>query len=318
VAALTIGTFDGVHLGHQALLHQARARAGSAPVHALCFDPHPSITLRPHAVPEHLMTFERKRELLLACGATHVHRLAPDPAFLSLSARDFFTHLLRTFAPSAIVEGPDFQFGKGREGNVHILAQLCAQAGIACDIVAPVEVTLTDSSIVRASSSLVRWLVAQGRVACAAHVLGRPAELTGTVVRGDRLGRELGFPTCNIDTPCLLPGDGVYAGLAHLPTGQSLPAAINLSTRPTLASNAPERRLEAHLLRADKPTSWSPLPNLPEYHWPIRLQFVAFVRESVRMPGLPALREQIARDVARIPTLLRVATSLATSREVPA
>jgi riboflavin kinase/FMN adenylyltransferase len=263
------------------------------------------------------MTFERKRELLLACGATHVHRLAPDPAFLALSARAFFDFLRTTFAPTAIVEGPDFRFGKAREGDTALLASLCAQHHIACDIVPPVERTLTDDSIVRASSSLVRWLVAQGRVACAARVLGRPHELTGTVVPGDRLGRTLRFPTCNIITQCLLPGDGVYAGLAHLPTGLSLPAAINLSTRPTVSDRlGSERRLEAHLLRTDAPDtagttpSWSPLPGLPEYHWPIRLELVAFVRESVRLPGLEALQAQIARDVARVPNLLRVHRSL--------
>jgi riboflavin kinase/FMN adenylyltransferase len=309
--SLTIGTFDGVHLGHQALVRRAAQLAQGASVHVLCFDPHPAITLRPQSLPARIMTFDRKRELLLACGATHVTRLVPEPAFLASSAREFFDYLLRTFAPAAIVEGPDFQFGKGREGNVETLRSMCAGAGVVCEIAEPVEVHLIDQSIVRASSSLCRWLITHGRVADVARVLGRPAELTGSVVRGDRLGRTIGIPTCNIDTACAVPGNGVYAGIAHLPTGKSFQAAINISTRETVQhlTHSSQRRVEAHLLRssdANASREWSPLPGVPEYDWPIRLEFHAFLRESVKLPGLAALQQQIARDIARVPAMLSV------------
>ena len=149
----------------------------------------------------------------------------------------------------------------------------------------------------------------------ASLLLGRPYELTGTVVPGDRVGRTINVPTCNLRTPCLLPADGVYAGTGILPTGTRFPAAINIGARPTFAGS--ERRAEVHLILPKDPfgntspphtlehaeSHWSPLPGVDEYGWELRVEIQRFVRDQVKFPSITALREQIARDIARVAQL---------------
>jgi riboflavin kinase/FMN adenylyltransferase len=204
--ALTIGNFDGVHIGHAALVHRARGEVGEGGrVVALAFDPHPAAVLAPGREPPRLTTFEQRSALLRAIGADEVVRLDPASGVLGQEAAAFLRHLAEWFAPTAIVEGPDFRFGRGRVGDVGLLQEQGRRLGFAVHTVAPVEVALTDQSIVRASSSVVRWLLSHGRVRDAAFVLGRSYELTGEVVPGDRRGRTIGVPTANLAAEQTLP-----------------------------------------------------------------------------------------------------------------
>jgi riboflavin kinase/FMN adenylyltransferase len=292
--AVTIGNFDGVHVGHAALVRRARELAGPrGRVCVLAFDPHPFTRLRPEHAPARLSTFSQREAALLALGADEVVRLEPTDELLNTTAPRFVEWLVSRYGPRFVVEGEDFHFGKGREGNVRVLSELGKDAGFAVDVVPPVEVALGDDQIVRASSSIVRWLISHGRVSDAARVLGRPYELEGTVVKGDQRGRTIGFPTANLSTPCLLPADGVYAGVATLPDGTRLSAAVNVGVRPTFRGK--ERRLEAHLLGAGQ---------LPDYDWPLRLKLIAWLREDLCFDDVDSLTRQIRRDCERTRAVL--------------
>lgn len=294
--AITIGNFDGVHVGHAALITRARHHAGATGrVLALAFDPHPLTRIAPAAAPARLTSFEHRAALLRELGADEVVRLQPSDEFLSTSPREFIERVVATYRPAAIVEGADFHFGKGRAGNVATLRELGAALGFAVDIVDAVGVAISDHTIVRASSTMIRWLISHGRVTDASHLLGRNYELQGTVERGDQRGRTIGFPTANLhqanDAALLLPADGVYAGLVRLPDGRRLPAAVNVGSRPTF--QGVDRRVEAHVIDA---RTGAPAAGLAEYGWSLTLEFVAFVRDQVRFPGIDALRQQLERD----------------------
>lgn len=299
---VSIGTFDGVHRGHAALLRAARSRAEALAARAvvMAFDPHPLTALKPDAAPARLTTWPEREALLRAAGADEVIRLRPVPAVLGLSADEFIRHVIADVSPVEFVEGPDFHFGRGRAGNIDWLRAALPALGVALRVLDPVEVDLIDQSIVPASSTITRWLLAHGRVADVARVLGRRYALTGTVVRGDRRGRGIGFPTANLRTELMLPADGVYAARAVLPDGLAFPAAVHVGPRPTFG--APERTVEAHLITAAATaasTAWSPLPGVPEYGWELRLELVSHLRDQAVFPGLDAIRAQLARDVAR-------------------
>ncbi|MDX2115420.1 MAG: bifunctional riboflavin kinase/FMN adenylyltransferase [Planctomycetota bacterium] len=297
---ITIGTFDGVHRGHQALLAEARRLAGSVEgggrVVALAFHPNPIATLAPQHAPPTLTEFDRREQLLRAAGADRVVRLEPSPALLGLSADAFIERVVSEHAPRAIVEGADFRFGKGRAGDNHLLRELGRARGFDVSVLDPVTVELTDQSLVTASSTMTRWLVQHGRVRDAARLLGRPHELSGVVVRGDRLGRTIGFPTANLRTAVLLPADGVYAGRAHLPDGRGFPAAIHVGPRATF--DAPARTVEAYLLdwRGPLEDGWS---GAEEYGWSLRLTLTSWLRDQAKFDGVGLLVEQIRRDVER-------------------
>ncbi|MGP1310742.1 MAG: riboflavin kinase, partial [Phycisphaerales bacterium] len=204
----------------------------------------------------------------------------------------FVDSLVADFAPVAIVEGPDFHFGKARRGTIDTLRTLGAARGFGVETVHPEKIRLADSREVPASSTLARWLVAHGRTADAAAVLTRPYEITGEVVRGARRGRELGVPTANIATPCLPPGEGVYAGRAALPGGETYPAAISVGTNPTFGEHA--LSVEAHIL------DWTGFADESrEYGWPIRLAFDAWLRDQLRFESVEALKDQMWRDIDR-------------------
>jgi riboflavin kinase/FMN adenylyltransferase len=296
--ALTIGNFDGVHAGHAALIERARALVGSGRVVALVFDPHPSETLRPEKAPPRLTTFDRRAELLRELGADEVTRLEPKPELLSQSPEAFIQSLVAQYHPSFFIEGDDFRFGQGRAGDVQTLAALGRAHNFKVEVPKPIEVSLSDHLTVRASSSIIRWLLSQGRVRDAALVLTRPYELPGTVVKGDQVGRTLGFPTTNLETPCLLPADGIYAATAQLPGGTTA-AAVNIGTRPTF--NGKGRRAEAHLMPLP---GASPLPQLPDYNWPMTLRFQAWLRDDARFESVESLVAQIRRDCDRVNRVL--------------
>ena len=162
---VTIGNFDGVHKGHATLIERAKRIAGPDDrVVALAFDPHPRSVLKPGTEPERLTTFSQRSELLKAEGAHEVRRLEPDRELLSMTPDVFLGYVRDSFEPVALVEGADFHFGRGRSGHVDELRTIGARLGFDVEVVDPVEVALTDDSIVTASSSIARWLIAEGRV----------------------------------------------------------------------------------------------------------------------------------------------------------
>lgn len=292
--AVTIGNFDGAHRGHAALVRRARHAVGpGGRVVALVFEQHPLTVLRPGQAPPLLTTFARRAELLRSLGADEIVPLAPTAATLELSARAFIERLVAEWRPVAIVEGADFRFGLGREGDVRTLQSLGDELGFRAEIVEPLEAPLTDQSIVVVSSTIIRWLVAHGRVVDAALLLDRPYELAGRVQRGDRRGRAIGVPTANVVPAELLPADGVYAGRAVLADGRTFGAAIHIGPRATFDDT--RRTVEAHLLDWSGPVA----EGAEEYGWDIRLELVAWLRDQARFDSVPQLVDQIERDIAR-------------------
>lgn len=304
-----MGTFDGVHAGHAALLAAARrwAHHHDAKVIALSFDPHPASLLRPEATPARLTAFAKRRELLIESGADEVRRLEPSLELLAQSPRTFIEQMTRDYHPVAMVEGPDFRFGKARAGDVGVLEALGKEFGFELEVVEPVAAVLSNQQIVTVSSTLVRWLIEAGRVSDAWALLGRPYELAGTVERGDRRGRTIGVPTANVRCETLMPADGVYAAVAKIDDGRWWPAAVNVGSRPTF--DGIDRRVEAHLIGAHRGNArseqWTPIEGLAEYGWNVRLQLVGWVRDQVRFAGIDALVAQLRRDISRAAALVR-------------
>lgn len=296
--AVLIGNFDGVHIGHQDLVRAAAGFPGVKRVAVLAFDPHPSVILRsspsgPAEGPGRLSSFEQRAARLRSLGADEVIRLLPSEELLSLTPEAFIRDSVLPLDPIVIVEGADFRFGARRAGGIQTLRALGEGFDFDVKVVPDCEITLTDQTIVRASSTLTRWLLTNGRVRDAASVLDRPYDLTGTVHRGDRRGRTIGFPTANILTDQLLPQDGVYACRAVLPDGREFMAAANIGDRPTFNTN--RRTLEAHLI--DAPTDGDAVAGLPEYGWDITLEFISRVRDQIRFSSIDALKSQLARDI---------------------
>lgn len=292
---ISIGSFDAVHLGHQMLVARARALAGpegTALIYA--FDPHPSALLRPGTEPARLTTFEDRVRLLHDAGATEVRRLEPTSDLLNQEPREFIHHLVKQDHPRAFVEGCDFCFGRQKSGTIQTMRDLGSEFGFMVDCPEAREAALCDLSLVRVSSTLIRRLLTLGRVADAALLLGRPYHLSGRVTQGDQRGRTIGIPTANLEATTMLPGDGVYAGLAWTPEGERFPAAINIGVRPTFAGRG--RTCEVHL------AGWK--GTIGAYGWNLRVEFHGFVREEMRFSGPAAAAAQIRRDVLRTQQLM--------------
>jgi riboflavin kinase / FMN adenylyltransferase len=312
---LTIGNFDGVHVGHAALVGRARALAGDeasgmagAEVTVLAFDPNPAAVLRPGTEPARLTTWSQRERFLKGVGADRVVQLTPTADLLATSPAAFVEELVRAYRPRVFIEGPDFRFGRARGGDVGLLAELGTRHGFGVEVVEPIEVMLGDGTIVRASSTLARWLVEQGRMGDVGMVLGRAYEVEGEVVAGDRRGRTIGYPTANVRTECLLPGDGVYAGVAVLPDQRRMPAAISVGSKPTFGDHA--RTLEAFILTGrDKGRAWQPLEGIPEYGWALRLEIRHWLRDQAKYGSLEALLEQMDRDCRRTEQLITMMDS---------
>ena len=288
---ITVGNFDGVHVGHQALLARARVLAGSSgQVVAVTFDPHPAMLLKPELAPPAVQTLQERHECLLKCGADDVHVINTTKELLTMSAEQFMAWLREQIAFECIVEGPDFHFGKDRAGDINTLRAIGLKNNFTVDQVEPVEVALSDASSAVASSSLLRWLLQHGRVNDVAAVLGRAYQLTGVVQKGDQRGRTLGWPTANIATGArLIPSDGIYAGIATLPTGARKRAAISIGTKPTFGVHA--RTVEAFVLDHKAPVD--------DYGWTLTLEFSRWLRGQTRFDGVQALLEQMNIDAQR-------------------
>lgn len=303
-SVVTVGAFDAVHLGHRALLDHARTEASKrdARVVALSFDPHPLAALRPGAEPARLTRWDDRVRLLQGAGADEVVRLEPTSEFLALPPEAFIRRVVEDHNAVAWIEGGDFRFGKGRAGDVGLLATEATRLGFDFELIEQIDAELHDQSVVRVSSSMIRWLLARGRVADAAKLLGRPHALSGTAVRGHRRGRTIGFPTANMDLGAdapLVPAEGVYAGSATLPDGRAFPAAISVGTNPTFksASGPNARTVEPHLIGC--PAEGDAIAGLPEYGWDLAITFEHWIRDTVRFGGVEQLIAQLERDVER-------------------
>lgn len=285
-AVLSVGNYDGLHLGHQRLLTLGRELTqGKAPLVVLTFEPHPLQRLKPQAAPPRLTPPALKRQRLADAGVDVLVELTPDHEVLSITAQAFFELLAVTLKVSHLVEGPDFNFGKGREGNIASLRRWSENSPMEVHVVSELERPLTNLQIVPVRSSVIRWLIAYGRVRDAAICLGRPYTLEGTIVEGFRRGRELGVPTANFDCgEQFIPADGVYAGRCEV-DGRCWPAGISIGTLPTFNEN--KRQVEAHLLGFEG--------NL--YGRVLRLELLDYLREQVRFANVEDLKSKMRRDM---------------------
>ncbi|MEU9341710.1 bifunctional riboflavin kinase/FAD synthetase [Streptomyces sp. NPDC048278] len=290
-SVVTIGSYDGVHRGHQLIIRHAvdRARELGIPAVVVTFDPHPSEVVRPGSHPPLLAPHHTRAELMADLGVDAVLILPFTTEFSKLSAADFVVKVLvDKLHAKAVVEGPNFRFGHKAAGNVEFLVE----QGKVYDF----EVEVVDL-FVRGeagggepfSSTLTRRLVAEGDMAGAREILGRPHRVEGVVVRGAQRGRELGFPTANVETlpHTAIPADGVYAGYLHA-QGEVMPAAISVGTNPQF--DGTERTVEAYAI--DR-------VGLDLYGLHVAVDFLAYVRGQAKFDSLDALLEQMAEDVKR-------------------
>jgi len=284
--AITIGNFDGVHLGHQALV-QATARTGS-PAIVVTFDPPPGQLLFPGPIRPPLSTLDDRSRWLHEAGADHVVYLRTDAGLLSLSPEAFVEDVIvGLFRAKAVVEGANFHFGRGRAGNGVTLRTVGPKYGFAFSEV-PV-VVLDDEAV---SSSRVRTAIQNGDVSLASKFLGRAYSVCGTVVTGARRGRTIGFPTANLEgVETLLPKEGVYAVRAIV-NGVKYSAAANIGPNPTFGEDA--RKLEVHLLDFTGDI----------YGRSMNVEFVARLRETRPFAGVPNLIAQLNHDVETTRRLL--------------
>lgn len=281
--AVTIGNFDGVHRGHAILIERLieRARELGRPAVVFTFDPHPVRILRPEQTPPPLTWTERKADLLHALGVDVVIAYPTDHALLAMTPEQFFEEIiLRTLDARALVEGPNFHFGKGRHGDVRLLEELCSKWEIGFDVVPPLTV---DGEYI--SSSRIRECIARGAVAEARKFLTEPYRIRGMVTHGAHRGRTLGFPTANLEAiDTLLPAAGVYAGRAFV-GGKVYSAATNIGPNPTFRETLP--KVETHLL---------------DYHGtlygePLEVDFIERLRDIRTFPAVQQLTEQLALDL---------------------
>ena len=282
---VALGTFDGVHLGHQVVLRRAveEGRRRGVRVVAATFDPHPRAVLGPRVQPKLLTTLELRREALLRYGADEVRAIRFDEEFSKKSPEEFVREVLvGEIGAEAVVVGENFRFGHRAAGDLEELERLMRSLG------AEAYSVLVRSGDEKAgiSSTRIRELVAGGEVEEAAKLLGRPYLLRGEVIVGDRRGRSIGFPTANVvpDPAVVVPALGVYAGFVRV--GKAVhPACTNVGIAPTFERG--KSRVEAYLIDFEGDL----------YERVVDVSFVRRIRAEKRFSGVDQLKEQIARDV---------------------
>jgi riboflavin kinase/FMN adenylyltransferase len=287
-SVIAVGNFDGVHLGHRRILQTARelATAKSSQLVLVTFEPHPLTVLRPDAAPPRLTPPAIKQPLLQAAGADYLVILPPEPQVLGLTAEDFWA-ILRDGAKAAdLVEGASFRFGRGAQGTVAKLRDWSDQSSTSLHVVDSVHVALLDLQITPVSSSVIRFLLAYGRVRDAAICLGRSYALIGVVGKGFSRGKQMGVPTANLRCDDqLIPADAVYAGRCNI-NGKIHPAAVSIGTMPTFGENV--RQIEAHLIGFDGDL----------YGATLTVELVDWLREQRAYPAMDSLKAQIHKDIA--------------------
>lgn len=301
--AVTIGAYDGVHLGHRAVIAEVRRHAAAMdlPTTVVTFDRHPAMVVRPESAPRLLCDLDQKLELLAETGVERTVVIRFDADRAAESAADFVGRVLvDTLSTRLVVVGEDFHFGSKRSGNVTLLQELGGTLGfnvIGLDLVD--ETGAPSHTGDRVSSTLIREKLTQGDLAGANRLLGREHEVRGVVAKGDRRGRTLGFPTANVGVPgeILLPADGVYAGWFHRADGTCHPTAMSIGRRPTFYKHAHASLLECHLVDfADD-----------LYDERVRVRFTRRLRGERRFDSVDALVEQMHRDVEETRSVLGLA-----------
>jgi riboflavin kinase/FMN adenylyltransferase len=283
---MSIGNFDGVHVGHQAVLRHVVERAASLGTRsaAMTLDPHPIKVLRPHEAPTLLTTLEQRLELIERCGI-EVALVVPFTRTLAAMEAEAFVRdvLMQRLAVREVYIGKNFRFGADRRGDVDLLVEMGEQLGFAAAAAPIVELA---GQVV--SSSAVREAVAEGRVGEARAMLGRAVYADGEVMVGERLGRRLGFPTLNIDVANELhPGKGVYVTAVHIPSfKRTFPSVTNVGVRPTVYEDSTVT-IESHLLDFTADV----------YREPVRLFFLHRLRDEMVFPSAAQLMAQIRSDV---------------------
>ncbi|HWL41616.1 MAG TPA: bifunctional riboflavin kinase/FAD synthetase [Ilumatobacter sp.] len=294
---VTIGVYDGLHVGHQEVIAQVRRLAGERGARSavLTFDRHPASVVRPESAPLLLTDPEQRLELFAATGIDAAVVLPFDAAQASEPASTFVERVLvDCLRADAVVIGDDFHFGRNREGNVDLLRKLGQTYGF--EVVPVTLVPRADGVDEPVSSTAIRRALAGGNIGLAANLLGRPFEARGVVVKGDQRGRLLGFPTANVEVPnqVCLPADGVYAGWYLRPGGSRHACAINIGRRPTFYEHADHSLLEAHLLDFEGDL----------YGEHAKVQFTEFLRSERKFDGIEALVAQLKNDIAHASQLL--------------
>jgi riboflavin kinase / FMN adenylyltransferase len=316
---LTIGNFDGVHLGHQELLRRAKAIAKkhNTGVAAMTFWPHPAAVLHPEKAPRLLTPLPLKTQLLEEHGVDCLIVVSDTYSLLNLSPKDFVDEfLMKTVRPCAVVEGVNFTFGYGRSGTILTLRDMGKERGFEVVIVEPKEQHFSKGERGTVSSSLIRGFLEKGNVKDAAAALGRPYKLIGQTIPGRGKGTEIGFPTANLEPlDQMIPAEGVYAGFVeigeslegltteHTETtekktnsilGKRLPAAISIGRAKTFVGDHP-LLLEAHVLKNNVPDLYG--------KW-LAMDFIARIRPQHRFENVDALKLQIAKDCEQIRKIL--------------
>ncbi|MGW2814546.1 bifunctional riboflavin kinase/FAD synthetase [Streptomyces sp. NPDC001415] len=295
-SVVTIGSYDGVHRGHQLIIGRAveRARELGVPSVVVTFDPHPSEVVRPGSHPPLLAPHHRRAELMAQLGVDAVLVLPFTSEFSKLSAADFVVKVLvDKLHAKLVVEGPNFRFGHRAAGNVEVLAELGRTYDYDVEVI-DLRVRGEAGGGEPFSSTLTRRLVTEGDVEGAAEILGRPHRVEGVVVRGAQRGRELGYPTANVETlpHTAIPADGVYAGWLTA-DGERMPAAISVGTNPQF--DGTERTVEAYAI--DR-------VGLDLYGLHVAVDFLAYVRGMAKFDSIEDLLEAIGNDVKRSTELI--------------
>jgi riboflavin kinase/FMN adenylyltransferase len=287
---LTIGSFDGLHLGHQAVLGRLGERASEDGLQAamITFDPHPRCILDPSNCPPMITTLEERLDLAAQLRVEHAIVLEFNRALAGLPAEEFMAQVLSAMDLRHLVAGADFALGRARTGNVEWLRRDGAEAGYGVEVVQPV---VLDGEEVH--SSEVRRRLILGEVEAANRLLGRAFTLSGLVLPGDRIGRGIGWPTVNLSVPAgkLVPARGIYAGWAVTPEGEYM-AGISIGYRPTFTSA--ELRVEAYLLDFSGDL----------YQRRLELRLTNRLHDEIRFSDMSELADQIARDVDKTRRLL--------------
>ncbi len=288
---VALGNFDGCHLGHQAVIGRAvaRARALGVPALVATFDPHPVRYFKPDVAPFRLTTLDQRERLFAAAGADAMVVFTFDAALAGLTAEAFVDQcLVANLGVAGVITGEDFTFGKGRGGNVAVLAALGTAHGFVCETVGAVT---AGAEVV--SSSRIRDLLQAGDPAGAATLLTRPFAIEGIVQHGDKVGRTIGYPTANIDMGGYLrPAYGIYAVRGRLPDGRLLDGAANIGIRPTF--DPPKELLEVYFFDLDEDI----------YGQVIEVELIAYLRPEAKFDGLEPLMAQMDADCAQARTVL--------------
>ena len=290
--AVTIGNFDGIHLGHQAMLARLTARAasvGGAPT-VLTFEPHPREIFTPQDAPTRLTSLREKLEILRGLGVAHVHVCRFTKSFAALSAEDFVKRILvEGLKARYVLVGDDFRFGAKRAGDFALLQRMGQEHGFEVEALHTVE-----AADQRASSTAVREALADGDMATAAQLLGRPYSISGRVIGGDQLGRKIGYPTANIQLKHNKPPvKGIFAVHVQGLDKPDWPGVASLGTRPTVHANG-KPTLEVHLFNFNRSI----------YREHLRVEFLHKLRDEAKFPDLETLIAQIDLDAQQARELL--------------